>query len=222
MNAYLEMHGMRLKRMAALARRLLNGTTRILDVGPHFLTMELQDLGLPVDTLGLWIEGDAGTPKLGPGCHHYEMNLNFLGSYSAPWKGPKYGLAVASNIVEHLCISPHHWMGLFASVLDRDGKLLVVTDNGVSLKRRLRMLAGRQPYMPLHRVPLNGDFGHVREFTSAEISAAGRECGLELVDHWIQADFDYRERWGHLYNSVQRLLPQSFRDNMYFIWTRQN
>jgi len=221
---YLNRHTPRLAAVVRLARGLLNREERILDVGPHYLTTCLQQIGHPVDTLGFWVDGDAGTPELRPGCRHYEADLGQVRTYLEAGLPPRasYGLVVACCIVEHLAVAPWHWMSLFGRLTRPGGKILVSTDNGVSLKRRLRMLAGLQPYPPLHRVPLNGDLGHVREYTNAQLLEAGRVAGLELISHWATQGCVYPGGIGRLYGQVQRLLPPSMRDLMYFVWRRKS
>ncbi len=171
-----------------LAERTADSQMRVLDVGPHFLTVVLKQFfreAINLDTLGwkhssLVPEGTATT--------HTQFDLNLLREEKLwPNLPQSYDLVVVAEVIEHLHASPHRTLRFLRSVMAKEGVLLLQTPNAVSLRKRLRMLVGRHPYEMFR----DGDrqSGHLREYTAAELRdvcvAEGFACERVLFpDYW--------------------------------------
>jgi hypothetical protein len=181
---------------------------RILVVGPSFETAMLRER-LPhatVDTLGIYDSGFS--PRKGE--RHVDFDLNDA-LERARWPSVEpYDVVVAAEIVEHLYLPPTAVFPFFAACLAETGRLVVQTPNAVALSKRLRILAGRHPYMQLR--PPRPDPGHVREYTLAELEAAGEAAGLRVERAWVKNYFGYAGLAGRAYNRVCDVLPRSLRN----------
>ena len=80
---------------------------------------------------------------------------------------PRYDLVVFAEVIEHLHTSPVHTLAFVRGLLADAGVLILQTPNAASLPKRLKLLAGRNPY-ELIRAD-GGNPGHFREYTLAEL-----------------------------------------------------
>ena len=206
--------------MLELVRRFLPaGTRRVLEVGPSPLGPLLSaTVGLAVDTLGL--EPDAE----GPGGRHYHLDLNDAASAATPAGMPAYGLVVFAEVIEHLHTSPLHVLRFVRTLLVERGVLLLQTPNAASLPKRLKLLAGRNPY---ERIRIDaGNPGHFREYTLAELLEDAGETGFEVLE--VGRHFYFDARFAHhgadgvrpqpvlgsIKNAVYRALPPFLREGL--------
>jgi SAM-dependent methyltransferase len=171
---------------------------RLLDVGAGFQTALFRDLlgAGAVEVLGLWVPRFA--PPDGAGDHHV-ADLN-----EADWPelGP-YETVVAAEVIEHLFQPPAEVVRRLGAYLAPGGHLVLQTPNAAALHKRLRLLAGRAPFGPAPE-DRSGD-AHVREYTLAELHAAGRVAGLEPVESVAASYF------GSVPAAADRLLPPRLR-----------
>lgn len=182
----------------------------ILVVGPSFETALLRT-GFPhatVDTLGIYDSGFS--PRAGE--THIDFDLNETPDPECWPSVEPCDVVVAAEVIEHLYIPPSLVFPFFAQALSPTGRLVVQTPNGVALSRRIRMLAGRQPYMPLK--PPRPDPGHIREYTRSELVSAGREAGLGVEASYLRNYFNYPGRVGWAYNRACDLLPRGLRNGI--------
>jgi SAM-dependent methyltransferase len=186
---------------------------RVLDVGTSPLTLLLaRDLKVRVDSLGL--EGDC---EMGVG-FHYRFDLNDA-QERARWRteiGP-YDLMVFAEVIEHLYTAPELVLAYLREILVPDGLLLVQTPNAVALRKRARMLLGRNPFERI-RVDRKNP-GHFREYTAAELRELLIGAGFSIDRAWMKYYFDARyERHdrgdeppaplrGRIKNALYRLQP---------------
>jgi SAM-dependent methyltransferase len=155
---------------------------RILDVGPAYETELLRALPAVVDTLGL---ADIRFPPQ-DGERHVQLDLR-LADQPDEWPElDEYDVVVCAEVIEHVAVPPIHVLRLLAGALRRDGWLVLQTPNAAQFAKRLRLLAGRNPYEPLRD---SSDCpGHIREYTVDELLALARESGLE-VGGWLTANY---------------------------------
>jgi SAM-dependent methyltransferase len=179
---------------------------RILVVGPSFESALLRER-LPeatVNTLG-WL--DHRFP-LREGEHHVELDLND-GEY--PELEP-HDVVVCCEVIEHLHVPATRVLGLLATSLAPDGRLVLQTPNATALPKRLRMLLGRNPYEPIRDEP--GNPGHFHEYTVPELRAAVEDAGLE-VERLLTANyFDHGSRKNRAYRAAGRALPPTLREGI--------
>jgi SAM-dependent methyltransferase len=160
-------------------------TCRVLDVGPAFQTRLFRQLWpeITLDTFGFV---DPKFPTEPPGRHiAYDLTTARDRTTWPPIEAP-YDVIVFAEVFEHLHVAPEAALACLAARLAPGGALVLTTPNAVSLRNRLLMLAGRNPFEPLRDSLENP--GHFREYTTAELARFGDALGLRVSDvvmgHW--------------------------------------
>jgi Methyltransferase domain len=189
-------------------------SARILVVGPSFETALLRSRfpEATVDTLGIYESGF--TPRAGE--RHIDFDLNEAAEPSRWPSVEPYGVLVTAEVIEHLYLPPSAVFPFLVSCLGPGGRLVIQTPNAVALSKRVRMLVGRQPYMPLR--PPRPDPGHVREYTLSELESAGAEAGLRVEGCWVRNYFAYPGLRGRAYNGACDLLPRGLRNGITLVF----
>jgi SAM-dependent methyltransferase len=191
---YLAMHEPRFAEILRLSRSLVpDSGARVLDVGRSELTACLATFYRGIWTLGF-------DPSIDDGGHREMGDLNaiphitfdLLNTPNLPdW--PQCGvfdLIVFSEVIEHLHVAPAYVLAFLGSLLSPSGVLICTTPNAVSFVKRVRMLAGRNPYEELRLYSRNP--GHIREYTRAELVKIAADVGLDCRSHsyndWIRRE----------------------------------
>lgn len=217
---YLAYHAPRYRFILELAARYLpSAAARVLEIGPSPLSPLLAaSLGCAVDSLGLEPEGD------GPRGHHFHFDLNRAGSAPEPRGMPRYDVVVFAEVIEHLHTSPLQTLPFVRSLLGESGILLLQTPNAASLPKRLKLLAGRNPYELIR--PDGGNPGHFREYTLRELEAYARQARFRVVEvarrFYFDARFAHHEEGasrpqpfvGTIKNGIYRALPRFLREGV--------
>lgn len=105
-----------------------------------------------------------------------------LRTYQYPWKDHTFDFIVVSEVIEHLI--PADLPGIIGELtrmLKKDGQLIVTTPNIASLLKRVNLLRGKNPIefdLTLHE---NATYGHIREYTMAELTAILQKAGLKVT-----------------------------------------
>lgn len=211
---YLPFHRRRYQLLMALVVKLIDsdpapdgGFCRILDVGPRFEVDLIHRLlpDVPVDTVGL---NEGLFPARGD-----EQRLEFdLNDADLPEGRPALGgyeLIVMAEVLEHLHMPPSVVLGWIGSLLKPGGRLVVQTPNAVTLPHRLRMLAGRNPYGQLSANRASP--GHIREYTTKELAAAGKALGLEVEQLSTANYFTNRRPINRVFQRLERVVPSTLR-----------
>lgn len=184
--AYMSFHRRRATYLLDTIGRLgLAPSSTVLDVGRSPLTNLVVDvlprvttLGLPLDTTLL----DKADPLDTTRVPHVVFDLNACADRDA-WVLPGlYDLVLFNEVIEHLRVSPT-WVFRYLRELLRPGAYLIVqTPNAASLGHRLKLLAGRNPFVEF---ALGGEEGahHFREYTRHELLAQSAAAGLVLHEH---------------------------------------
>ncbi len=225
---YLAYHAPRYRYLLALAARYAAPADgRILDIGLSPLTDLLRNrLGHPVDTLGLEAEPSAEDRR------HFRFDLNALDDPAAPRPDlPRYAWIFLAEVIEHLHVSPATVFDFLGAHLAEGGRLVVQTPNAASLPKRLKLLAGRNPYDLIRDEP--GNPGHFREYTWVELHAFAQRSGLAVVASDRRYYFDARFAHhagaapkpqpflGALKNVVYRALPPALREGITLVLARR-
>ena len=223
---YLAYHAPRYRYVLELSARHLPPTAaRVLEIGPSPLSPLLAaTFGCAVDSLGLEPEGD------GPRGHHFHFDLNQAASAPEPRGMPRYDLVVFAEVIEHLHTSPLQTLPFVRGLLGVSGILILQTPNAASLPKRLKLLAGRNPYEELRLDP--GNPGHFREYTLGELRRYVAQAGFEVVE--VARRFYFDARFAHhgesgggpepllgtVKNTVYRALPPSLREGITLVLRR--
>lgn len=152
--------------------------TRILDIGGSRLTTLVREAtGARVDTLGFDPESTSSAGR------HFHFDLNHS-QHEADWRRdlPRYDIVVMAEVIEPLYTAPQLVLRFVRTLLADNGRLVLQTPNAASLTRRVKLLAGRNPYEMIRLDPT--DPGHFREYTVAELTSVARAAGLR-VEHCV-------------------------------------
>lgn len=184
---YVAFHAPRFARVLELAEDLGAAKAgRILDIGRSRLTELLHErFGSPVDSLGFEPEGETLTG------HHYHFDLNDAQS-SDRWRRdlPRYDFIVMAEVIEHLYTAPELVLQFIRSLMADGGTVVIQTPNAASLPKRLKLLAGRNPYDMIRTNTTNP--GHFREYTVPELTRLVRNAGLHVTHRECRWYFDAR------------------------------
>ncbi len=195
------------------------GAPRLLEIGPSPLRPLLAaTFHCKVDSLGLEPEGD------GPHGHHFHFDLNGYVAGSPLPRLPRYDVVVFAEVIEHLHVSPLHSLSFVRGLVEESGVVLLQTPNAASLPKRLKLLAGRNPY---EQIRLDaGNPGHFREYTLSELQGYARQARFQVIEvarrFYFDARFAHHEESrcrpqpfvGAIKNGVYRALPRSMREGL--------
>jgi hypothetical protein len=161
-----------------------------------------------VDTLGF---DDPRFPR-GDAEEHFEFDLNDA-QYMDRWLNvAPHDIVVMAEVIEHLYTAPKLVLACVASWLRPGGYVIVQTPNAVSLRRRLKLLAGRHPYEMIRDTRTNP--GHFREYTVDELSQAAEFAGLSTEEVTLHNYFGHEGLLGRAYNASCSILPRSLHDGI--------
>jgi SAM-dependent methyltransferase len=205
---YLRTHSRRYALLIELVRGL--SPARILVVGPSHESELLREVA-PVDTLG-W---DDGRFPRAENEQHHQHDLN---ESAYPELG-EYDAVVCAEVVEHLLVPAETALSSLAAALAPGGHLVLQTPNATSLPKRLRMLAGRNPYEPIRDDA--GNPGHFHEYTQQELRAAVEAAGLDVRQVITANYFDHGSPQNRLFRAVDRVLPPTLREGITVIAQRR-
>jgi len=206
-----------LSHVDVLVNRLPAGRhPRILDIGVSLQTRLLRH-NYPgcVDTLD--IDESRTEPSGDEQDHLFDLNDLYYED-RRPRLGP-YDVIVMCEVIEHLYTPPATVLAGVASWMTTGGYLFLQTPNAVALHKRLTALAGRHPYMELSEGTRTSP-PHFREYTSAELIAAGRAAGLQVVAHDARNYFSGSRRGTYLYNRLCEALPPGLRAGLSVTYRR--
>lgn len=199
---------------------------RVLDIGPSPLTDMLRSrLNVSLDTLGLEPDRDTESGK------HFRFDLNDA-QERGRWRldlGP-YDVIVFAEVIEHLYTAPELVLDYLARLLAPGGALVLQTPNAASLRKRVKLALGLNPFERIRVSRANP--GHFREYTLAELVDLLSHAGFRIRRHWIRFYFDARfavHEAGHerprvlrglVSNAVYRFLPAALREGITIIAER--
>lgn len=190
MRSYVSMHQARFADILRLCRMYVpEPCARVLDVGRSELTAYLGGFYSDVHSLGLDPAADDGGHrelKAMDGVPHITFDLLRSDCVSEWPDCGCFDLIVFSEVIEHLSVAPEYTLALLRGLLTEKGILICTTPNAVDIAKRLRMIAGRNPYERLRLYTLNP--GHIREYTRQELRAIAESVGLRCLHH---AYFDW-------------------------------
>jgi 2-polyprenyl-3-methyl-5-hydroxy-6-metoxy-1,4-benzoquinol methylase len=188
--SYLSMHQKRFADILHLCREYVpDSSVRVLDVGRSELTAHLGTFYRDVHSLGLDAAADDGGHrelKMMDAVPHITFDLLRSDRVSEWPDCGRFDLIVFSEVIEHLSVALEYAWALLRALLTDKGVLVCTTPNAVDIAKRLRMVAGRNPYERLRLYTLNP--GHIREYTRQELCATAESVGLRCLHH---AYFDW-------------------------------
>jgi len=215
-NSYVAFHAKRFAFLLQLLRTYISDKSRpVLDVGPSELTLLMAEaFGVRVDSLGFSGHRQAAAK-------HFGFDLNDAQD-RARWRadiGP-YDIIVMAEVIEHLHTSPARVLAFLRTLLAPNGVLIIQTPNAAALHKRVKLLAGRNPYELIREDAT--DPGHLREYTARELRRYAQQVDLivERCSHENYFDFRFLHQAGlppkerhflALVNAGYRFMPPTFK-----------
>ncbi len=190
----------------------------ILDIGPSFLT-ELLLLTYPNDLI-FTVGFDSADCRGGhfPLCIAYErsrhshFDLNDV-QYPEKWISlPQADLVIMAEVLEHLYTAPILVLKFLHTIVRKGGFVMIETPNAASLKKRMKLMAGRHPYEMI-RVDARNP-GHFREYTRSELVAIARASGFEVRGCDLSNYFSHDSSKGVFQRFLRGIGPPSLRRGM--------
>lgn len=190
----------------------------LLDIGPSFFTLLLEKK-FPKDIvlmLGFEHPGSRGG-HLPENLNlekerFYHFNLNDA-QFPEKWiKVPECRIAVMAEVIEHLHTSPSLVLQFLKTCIAAGGFLIIQTPNAASLKNRISMLLGKNPFEMIRENPQNP--GHFREYTMNELIILAEKSGFEVKKLSYKSYFNPRNSIEKFYIAVTNILPGSFRTGL--------
>jgi len=184
----------------------------ILDIGPSFFS-ELLHVRYPKDrvmTLGIDLpEGHLPQSTIYSKQGHFQFDLNDT-PFPKRWiKTPAVDLVTMAEVLEHLPTAPTHVLRFIHSLMRDKGFLILETPNAVTLKKRVKLLMGKNPFEMIREKVDNP--GHFREYTSRELTAIGRASGFEVRQVELSNYFSHDSSKGPIQRFLRDLGPTAFR-----------
>lgn len=205
--AYQHYHFRRLKFAFEKAIQYAKGT--ILEIGPYTITYNLIRNGFKVDTLGYLSEGVRGVNK------HIEFDLDSLGKGGHHFIKGNYDLVIIAEVIEHLHLDLDRILRQLWELTSPRGVVIIQTPNATSLKKRMAMLAGKNPFQMIIDDYRPGYGGHLREFTRKELKTYSEKNGFEVLELHTLNYFDYSHSYkARMYKVLSNRLPQALRDGV--------
>jgi len=182
---YKQYHRYRFEKTLALCKKCCpNQEALVLDVGRSEFTSRLKSFFKNTYSMGFEILEDDGGHREGEGLKDIKHIVFDLNESDQPQKYPDYentfDLIVLGETIEHLHIAAEYSLLLFKYLLKPGGKLLVTTPNAVTLKNRIKLLLGKNPYEKIRYYSKNP--GHFREYTIKEIRMMALDVKFKIVD----------------------------------------
>ncbi len=212
---YLEIHSKRFE----LILQWINGKKfdAVLDIGPSFLSELLYEIY--DDRLSL-MGFDSSTSAGGHLANNNILNqvkfiaqdLNFL---EFDRISQTFDLIVCAEVLEHLYTSPTKLFLNLYQLTKPKGHLIIQTPNAVSLKKRIAMLLGRNPF-EIPRENLQNP-GHYREYTSAELEQFALEAGFQITELIHDEYFEYPSFVSKTYRSLKNVIPRNLKSGITLI-----
>lgn len=215
---YLEIHAKRFETVLSLIPQ--NKTLKILDIGPSFLSELLLDqFGEQLNILGFdasnSLGGHLASNTIFKNVPMQVQDLNFWDSKNSI---VKYDIIICAEVIEHLYTSPTKLFCNLYQILNPEGILIIQTPNAVALRKRLKMLFGKNPFEML-RENLNNP-GHFREFTLAELKKIGTQQNFTLEKMIIDEYFEYPSSLSKIYRKFKKLIPANWRSGITIVFKK--
>ena len=184
LHKFIQYHSKRWDYVLRLCKTLVPREASVLDVGRSHLSFALAayfentyTLGFPIGDREPYSEGEVGRRPTA----HITFNLNNVQDLSMWPELPKVDLICFAETIEHLYTAPELVLLFLKTALKPGGYIVCQTPNAASLAKRLRLLAGRNPYDRIR--PYTEDPGHFREYTKAELFEIGQAAELKVLRH---------------------------------------
>lgn len=178
---------------------------RVLDIGPAYQTYLMRALfDIQVNTMGF----DHPVNKRNTGENHFRVDLNHSGRFKE--EVILHDLIIFSEVIEHLFTPVEEVLQFILKFLKPGGFIILQTPNAVSTFKRMKMMAG---YNPFELLRPSRD-GHFREYTVPELRDFFTVMGLIVTRVDCRNYFNYPGPYQKVYRWLNRLLPAGVKDGI--------
>lgn len=214
---YMRQHSQRFNTTFDICKELVpTPGANVLDIGRSPFTELLLSYYSNVSTLGFDPADDDGGHRENGNIslkNHFTFNLNNAKELNQwPKITEQFNLITFCETLEHLHTAPEFAIAFLASLLKPEGKLLITTPNALTIKNRIFLLLGRNPFERIRLYDKNP--GHFREYTVKELRIIGDSLNLETTNYKT-VNF-YRSR----FLAPFKVLP-AFKDSIVVVFQRK-
>lgn len=216
---YLEIHAKRFETILALIPSQKN--LKILDIGPSYLSELLfEKFGEQLQLLGFddknSLGGHLASDTLFKKVKVHVQDLNFWDSKDST---NLYDLIICGEVIEHLYTSPIKLFKNLNQILNNEGLLIIQTPNAAALRKRLKLLFGKNPY-EIPRENLHNP-GHFREFTLSELKQMGTNQNFSIEKVMMDEYFEYPSKISKTYRKFKKLIPANWRSGITIVFKKR-
>ncbi len=218
---YNEYHAGRFIRTLDICKKYVpDRNSVVLDVGRGRLTRLISSHYNNVWSMGFEPGTDDGGHREQepmPEIPHIVFDLNDSGSTELyPEYYDHFDLIVFGDTIEHLYTAPEFSLLMLSCMLKPKGKIVVTTPNAVSLRNRIVMFFGGNPFERIRYY--KGNPGHYREYRKKELEQMGAAAGLDVKECYT---VNFYNSWSlkRVLASPFTALPQ-FRDSLVAVFEK--
>jgi len=203
----------RYNKLYNILKKILNKNDKILDVGcyPGHFTLCLKKSGY--DIIGI-----DKNPKRN---FKFLLNKNLkieecdIEKEKLPFKNDMFNKILFTEVFEHLYHNPIFTLQELKRVLKSDGKLILATPNGYSIKRMVHFFLGKgfgpDPFEEFNLYISIGHHGHIKEYVVNELKIFLKNIGFNIESiSFVYYDEHYRFRNNPLISFSFRLFYKIF------------
>jgi predicted SAM-dependent methyltransferase len=218
---YLNVHSSRYEYLLSVVknvRKEFPDNIEIMDIGPSVFTMMLEKNFKDDDIYSLGLEHEQSRGGHLPDNvqldseKFFNFNLNDSQDKEKWIQLPYCDIVIMAEVLEHLYTAPTLVLTFIASFIKPGGYLVIQTPNAASLKNRLFLLAGKNPYEMIRENADNP--GHFREYTAKELTEIAEKTSFTVCLLSCKSYFNPRNKLEKMYIFITKFLPQSFKDGI--------
>jgi len=199
-----------------------NQNACVLDVGRSNLTKIITSYYETVYSLGFDLEKDKGGHREIDSLSNIPHIVFDLNNSDQVEKYPdypnKFDLILFCETIEHLYIAPEFTLLMLSYLLKPNGIIIVTTPNAVSIKKRIKMFRGMNPYEKIRLYSKNP--GHYRESTKNELITFGENADLIVKVCYTTNFLNLRNNVKSMILLPVRIIPQ-FKDYLVGVFQKK-
>ena len=216
---YLTIHAKRFEVLLSLIQS--KNFNKIMDIGPSFLSELLyQKFKKNLSLLGF--DGSQSSGGHLPDLKIFEK-VGFIPQDLNFWNPSQnqisdFDLIACGEVLEHLYTSPSILFQNFYKSLNKNGRLIIQTPNAVTLRKRIKMLTGKNPFEIPRENLMNP--GHYREYTSKELIELGESNSFSVEKLIMDDYFEYPSTLSTIYRTFKICIPKSLRTGITIVFKK--
>jgi SAM-dependent methyltransferase len=197
-------HASRLEATVYFARKYLASCATAAVIGYSDMDV-LLSAALPHTELTWLVPDEAYVARLEPALYRPNQTLYFDVTKNSPASPTTFGAVVFTEVLEHLPAMDELIIQNIRNILADNGLLFMTVPNALSLRTRLRVLAGLNVYWSKDKIVngVYGGWGHLREYSFREVDSLLKPHFDILLTKGFSS---YRKGW----KRVADILPKTY------------